>query len=292
MRNTVAQPLSAEQMAELWVDPGDVAARDLFNGPGGKDWVPDPKATYKVTAVDVTGYSAGYDVVDSQGREWKVKLGNEVQPEIVSSRLLWAIGFHQPPTYYVASLNLEGGKPEDQGRSARLRVEEGYKTEGIWSWHENPYVGTQPFKGLLVANLIVNNWDLKPSNNRVYLFENGAPRRRFVVQDLGASLGKTRWPVGNRNNAADFESQTLIDRVQGGVINFDYHARHGELFKDITPADVVWVCRLMARLTDDQWNAAFRAANYSESLSKRFIAKLKSKIEEGLALEKRASAIQ
>jgi hypothetical protein len=293
MRTTAAQPLTAEQMAELWVDPGDIAARDLFNGPGGSEGAPDPTVTYKVTGVDVTGYSAGYDVVDPQGREWKVKLGNEVQPEIVSSRILWAIGFHQPPTYYVSQLSLDGGKPEDQGRSARLRAEQGYKTESIWSWHSNPYVGTQPFKGLLVANLIVNNWDLKPSNNRIYLLTEGAPapRRRFVVQDLGASLGRTRWPVGNRNDPDAFESQTLIDKVANGVVDFDYHARHDELFEDITPADVVWTCRLLSRMTDEQWNAVFRAASYSDALAKRFITKLKSKIEEGLALEKQASAI-
>ena len=110
MRSTAAQPLSGEQLSELWVDPGDITARDLFTGAGGKEWVPDPKVTYKVTGVDVTGYSAGYDVVDAQGREWKVKLGDEAQPEIVSSRILWAIGFHQPPTYYVSKLSLVGGK--------------------------------------------------------------------------------------------------------------------------------------------------------------------------------------
>src|SRR5688572_1139874 len=73
MQSTAVQPPSAEQMAELWVDPGDITTRDLFNGPGGKEWVPDPKAAYRVTGIDVTGYSAGYDVVDPQGREWKVK---------------------------------------------------------------------------------------------------------------------------------------------------------------------------------------------------------------------------
>ena len=294
MHSTATQPLTAQQIAELWIDPGDIASRDLFSGPGGSEGAPDPKATYKVTAVDATGYSTGYDVIDPQGREWKVKLGNEVQPEIVSSRILWAMGFHQPPTYYVNQLSLDGGKPEHQGRSARLRAEEGYKTEGPWSWNVNPYVGTQPFKGLLVANLIVNNWDLKASNNRIYLLAEGAPapRRRFVVQDLGASLGRTRWPVGNRNDPDAFDSQKLIDKVTNGVVDFDYHARHDELFRDITPADVVWTCRLLSRMTDEQWNAVFRAANYSDALAKRFIAKLKSKIEEGLALEKQASNIQ
>ena len=34
-------------------------------------------------------------------REWSLKLGPEAQSEVVASRLLWAIGFHQPPTYWL-----------------------------------------------------------------------------------------------------------------------------------------------------------------------------------------------
>ena len=291
MKNTAASPLTAAELAQLWVEPTDLSSRDLFGGPGAQSAKPDPTATYKVTAVDTTGYSAGYDVVDPAGREWKVKLGNEVQPEIVASRVLWAIGFHQPAMFYVANLRLDGGKPEDNGRTARLRVEEGYKTENMWSWNENPYVGTQPFKGLLVANLVLNNWDLKASNNRIYQLAEGAPQptRRYVVQDLGAALGRTRWPTGNRNDIEAFESQKLVDGVANGVVDFDYHARHRELFKDITPADVVWTCKLLTRLSDGQWKDAFRAANYPEPLTQRFIAKLKAKIQEGLALETRAT---
>jgi hypothetical protein len=73
-------------------------------------------------------------------------------------------------------------------------------------------------------------------------------------------------------------------------VKFDYRARHKELFEEITPSDVVWTARLFARLTDAQWSDAFRAANYPDHISKRFIAKLKSKVQEGLALEKRAGA--
>ena len=79
--------------------------------------------------------------------------------------------------------------------------------------------------------------------------------------------------------------------MENEVVDFDYHARHDELFKDIRPADVVWTCRLLSRITDEQWRTLFRAANYSDALAQRFIAKLKSKIAEGLALEKQALAI-
>jgi hypothetical protein len=291
IRSTADKPLTTGEIAQLWIEPKDITSRDLFHGPGGKQNAPAAEK-FKVLRFDATGNSPGYDVVDDQGREWKVKIGEEVQPEIVASRLLWAIGFHQPPMSLVGNLQLDGGRPEDTGQPARLRAEFDYKTEGNWSWHQNPFVGTRYLKGLLVANVILNNWDLKDSQNRIYLYGDSAAetRRRYVVQDLGAALGKTAWPTGTRSKIEDFESQKLVERVENGRVKFDYHARHKELFEEITPADVVWTARLLSRLTDAQWSGAFRAANYPDDISKRFIAKLKSKVQEGLALEKRAAA--
>jgi hypothetical protein len=291
MRSTAGKPVASTELAQLWVEPDDIASRDLFYGPGGRESLPPEKFKFKVIRFDPTGNSPGYDVLDDKEREWKVKVGEEVQPEIVASRLLWAIGFHQPSMHMVGNLQLDGGRTEDAGQPARLRAEFGYKTEAEWSWHENPFVGTRYFKGLLVANLILNNWDLKDSQNRIYVDDDSSdrPRRRYVVQDLGAALGKTAWPVGTRSRIEDFERQNLIQRVENGRVTFDYHARHKELFEDITPEDVVWTARLFARLSDTHWSDAFRAARYPDNVSTRFIAKLKSKVQEGLALEKRAA---
>ncbi len=295
LRSTAEAPLTAEETAQLWVEPDDIESRDLFAGPGGPSRAPRPDVTYKVTAVDRTGYSPGYDVQDAQGRKWRIKLGDEVQPEIVASRLLWAIGFHQPATYFLSDYKLDGGRSGDEGRSARFRLEADHESEDDWSWHENPFVGARPFRGLLVANLILNNWDLKGSQNRIYGITGediSGPRRLYVVQDLGAALGKTSWPTGSKNNIDDFESQNLIAGMKNGRIDFDYHARHGELFEDITPADVVWTCELFSQLTDQQWRDAFRAARYPEDVANRFITKLKSKVQEGLALTAQAGAVR
>jgi hypothetical protein len=294
MRRTTSAPPSEAELEQLWSDPTDLTSRDLYYGPGGKGAGPVITGKLKIKSFDPSGNSVGYNVFDAEGREWKVKIGVEAMPEIVASRLLWAIGFHQPAMYLVPNLQLDGGRPEDSGTPARLRAEHGYKTEGDWSWHQNPYVGTRELKGLLVAQLILNNWDIKGTQNRIYLLNEKAapPRRRYVVQDLGAALGRTAWPTGTRGSIDDFESQSLIRRVTNGRIEFDYHARHNELFKDITPADVIWVSRLFARLSDQQWQDAFRAAGYPESLSARFIAKLKAKVREGLALEHSAQASQ
>ena len=42
-----------------------------------------------------------FDVRDAHGVEWSVKLGPEAQSAVVTSRILWALGFHPPPTYYL-----------------------------------------------------------------------------------------------------------------------------------------------------------------------------------------------
>jgi hypothetical protein len=271
-------------LAELWRDPGNIAAKDLRHGPGGKALRPSPAVAYEFKESDVTGYSPGYDVVDPSGREWDVKTGDEAQPEVIVSRLLWAVGYRQPVTYFIPEWTMKDG-PVSKPNAGRFRLSSDHKNDGDWSWTENPFAGTRQLKGLIVANLIVNNWDLKPSQNRIYTGVGKNPARWFVVQDVGASLGKTSWPVGTKHNIDDFESQRLVLGVQDGRVQFDYHARHRELLADITPADVVWICRLFARITDQQWVDLFAGAHMSDEAGQRYTRKIKSKIQEGLALQ-------
>ena len=267
----------------LWRDPGNIAARDLRFGRGGQALVPTAGVEYEFKGTDSTGYSAGYDVVDPQGRKWDVKTGDEGQTEVIVSRLLWAIGYHQPVVYFVPEWRMKRG-PVSAPNSGRFRLSSDHDAAGEWSWTENPFAGTRQLKGLIVANLIVNNWDIKPSQNRIYEGVQN-PSRWFVVQDLGASLGKTAWPVGNRNNIDDFESQKLVLGVQDGRVQFDYHARHKELLTDITPVDVIWTCRLFERITDRQWSDLFAGAHMADDVGRRYARKIKSKVQEGLALQ-------
>jgi hypothetical protein len=286
------------ELSQLWVEPRDLESRDLFHGPGGQALAPDPSAPFELIAVDNSGYSAGYDVRDKKGIEWSVKLGIEAQPELVASRVLWGIGYHQPPAYLLTTWELAGKQAGTQGLARFRREADDHKVVSDWSWYENPFVATQPFKGLIVANLILNNWDWKTSNNKVYDVADGndPPRRRYVVRDLGASLGKTSFPgflkwmptrglgQGSRNDVEDFEEQGFIKSVEGRRVKFDYRGIHNRLVDTLTVEDVVWACRLMARVSDEQWHDAFRAAGYEEAQRQRFITKLKSKIREGLTL--------
>lgn len=282
---------SAEFMASLWVEPGDIASRNLFYGPGGARLAPRPDVPYRFKKLDTKGHSGGYDVEDPEGRKWDVKIGDEAQSETVVSRILWAIGYHQPVTYYVPRWRMTGG-PTATPEPGRFRLESDHKKEGDWSWLDNPFVGTRPYRGLVIANILLNNWDLDTDNNRIYRVGGRAGRvaQRFVVQDLGAALGKSWWPLGTRNVLEDFESQDFIRDLEDGRVRFDYHSRHKRLLQEVSAADVVWTCRLLSRLTDRQLQDAFRAAGYPRDARERFIRKIKQKIQQGLALEKRVGS--
>jgi hypothetical protein len=191
-------------------------------------------------------------------------------------------------TYFVPEWKMKGG-PESKPHAGRFRLSSDHDAIAPWSWTDNPFLGTRELRGLVVVNLILNNWDLKASQNRIYSVP-GTPNRWFVVQDVGAALGKTGWPVGSKLNVEDFESQNLIARVDNGRVKFDYHARHRELMADITPADVAWVCALLDQITDKQWDALFAHVGLPGQTSERYIRKIKSKIAEGLATARPTSA--
>lgn len=169
---------------------------------------------------------------------------------------------------------------------------------GDWSWYENPFVGSRPYGGLVVANLILNNWDWKTSNNKIYRIRTsaGADTRRFVVRDLGASLGKQTYPhvlrlfrlrgfgQGTRNDIDGFEEQGFIERIgRDSTITFDYQGIYRDVIESVTPEDVRWTSELLSRLTDAQWNDAFRAGGYDPDRTRRYVRKIKDKIAQGLA---------
>jgi hypothetical protein len=272
------------RIAELWVDPGNVSRRDAFHGPGGPASLPAADGEFEVTDVDTTGFSGGYTVTEGS-RRWDVKIGREAQPEVVLSRVLWLVGYHQPIVHFLPTWRRKG-EPGREQLSARFRLQSDHETEGEWDWRDNPFTGRREMKGLVTINLLFNNWDFKTSNNRIYEVEPGTAgiRRWFVVQDLGASLGKSGWPIGNRNDVEGFESQRFITGVEHGIVQFDYSGRHRDVLDDLSAADVLWACRLLARITDRQWVDVFRAAAYPADVSERYRAHVKSKIAEGLAL--------
>jgi hypothetical protein len=298
LQNTQVTPGPAPSIAELWQEPVDLEQRDVFHGAGGAGLAPKD-AVFQFVARDTSGWSPGFDVKDANGVDWSVKLGPEAQTEVVTSRVLWAIGFHQPPTYYLQRWTLNGAEagPQPAGRFRPQLPQQ--KVVGDWSWYANPFIDTQPYRGLVVANLLLNSWDWKTSNNKVYELSTpvGGVRRWFVVRDLGASLGRTTYPrilkwfrlrgfgQGTRNDLPGFEAQGFIRRIDDrSRVTFDYRGIYRDVIDSVTPADVRWTCQLLSRLSERQWREGFRAAQYDEQQATRYVAKIRSKIAQGLAL--------
>jgi hypothetical protein len=283
-------------LTELWNEPRDLERRDLLWGSAPADQAPSKEVEYEVRKRDTTGYSGGYDVVGPDGREWDIKVGKEAQTEVVLSRLLWALGYHQPAAYYVTGWKL-AGTWDDEGEPARFRLDSDHENEGEWAWLDNPFSNTRAFRALIAVNLLLSNWDFKTSNNRIYVTKGpDGPVRRYVVQDLGAAFGKPRLArsnkllallpgkVGTRNDIDDFEETKLIRNIKGSEVTLDYRGAAGEILETMNVADVIWACELMNRLQDAQLDDAFEAAGYDPTIRARFIAKIRAKLREGLAL--------
>jgi hypothetical protein len=270
------------------VDPDPASAeRDLFLGPGGARWQPPP-GPFRFHGVNEAGWSPKMEVEDPNGIVWHVKLGPESRTEVVASRLLWAIGFHQPPTYYVASWTLEGGPAPGPQPPARFRPElPDWKREGTWDWRENPFVGTRELKALFVFMALVNNWDLKREQNVVYERDHASPRRIYVVRDLGASFGRSGWFAHTKDDVEGFEAEPFIRGLAGDRVKLGFrigYARERDLDDDVTVDAVVWLCRRLDALRSSQWSDAFRAGGYPEAEARRFVARLRNKVDEGLRL--------
>lgn len=276
-------------MAELWVAPEP--GRDLFHGVGEKRLAPDPDAHYTVIEIKRGGFSRGYTLKGPGDREWSAKFPPEAPTEVVASRILWGLGYHQPPIYYVARWNAEKATSPNPQLPARFREKKpdlhGLDATGAWSYYRNPFVGTPQHTGLLVLQAMLGNSDLKDAQNVIYRLDDrfeGA-KTWYVARDLGQTFGRTGVLDAPRGDVEVFEQTPFIKGVVNGRVVLDYRGRHRVLFKHIRPSDVRWTCTELDRLADTQWQDAFRAGGYPKPIADRFIARMKQKIREGLALK-------
>jgi hypothetical protein len=255
----------------LWREPVDIRSRDLFNGPGGEDMKPDLS---RVTIIkeEKGGYSKKYRVKDGRGRVWVAKLGKEAQSETAAVRLVWAVGYVSEINYLVPRVNIEGKGPFENVRF-EARPENVERLEE-WKWDDNPFVGKRELQGLKVLMALMENWDLKDSNNRLLVVRrDGRNELRYIVSDLGTTFGKTggqkspmaffRSVKGSRNEPEDYVSDTFIKAVEGNTVHLHYSGKNADMMRNITVADAKWIGAWLSRLSDRQIQDAFRAANYT-----------------------------
>jgi hypothetical protein len=278
----------------MW-EPVDVSKRNLLLGAGGASMRPDLRRV-RFLRKETGGNNLKYRIRDASGRIWVAKIADESQPEVAANRLLWAVGYRTEIDYLARRLTIPG-----KGTFSNVRLEarpKGIDRDGDWEWDSNPFVGTREFKGLRVMMALINNWDLKDSNNAILRTGRQA---HYIVSDLGSSFGKL--PVSsafilNRfgrsvNDPEDFANSTFIHKVEdNGEIDFYYKAKGKKLLEQIRVEDARWIGRLLGRLSDRQIRDAFRAANYSPAQITILSRAVKSRIRQLNTLPSKLEAVR
>lgn len=289
----------------IWQDPGNIAALDLYHGHSEEST--DPQCPCKFIKEDSKGANPKFVMEDAQGVKWKVKLGVEARTEVASVRLLSAIGYFTDDTYFMPTLKVEGLKLK-RGRefikkgivfNARLEPSEKAKTDD-WSWFQNPFMGTKELNGLKVMMALLNNWDIKASNNSInYYAKNG--QLRYLVSDLGATLGRTG-SLGRRTKSEpkqyakarfvkhhnlkkiDFVMSNTPTPLLWPIYPFAYPFLTGlmkrkQIVENIPIEDVRWVTQLLKQLSDKQLADAFLGAGFDAVEVKYYAEAVRKRID-------------
>ena len=277
--------------AVLWREPTDISTRDLFYGPGGKE--KEPRGPFTFVKEDLDGTSPKFVAKDADGVKWKVKLGLEARPETVASRITWAVGYYANDDYFVKDPDIRGlpallkrgqkmRAPDGSVHNVRLKREEKDegKKIGNWQWRHDAFSETRELNGLKVVMAVINNWDLKDVNNAIY---QEGPDRIYMVSDLGASFGSAgrSWPPEKaKDNFDSYSRSKFIRRLTADTVDFQVPARPGwklalnpkeymsrrhleYIGKGVPRGDAKWMGELLARLSPQQIQDAFRAGGYS-----------------------------
>ena len=151
-------------------------------------------------------------------------MGPEARPETVASRLVWGAGYFANEDYFMPVLHVQKMQRLRRGRNLvsadgtvhNVRLKRHLKDEkkiGEWSWSKDPFTGTPEWYGLRVLMAVMNNWDLKDTNNSVYLTHGEPPEERYVVSDLGGSFGPTGLNWMQKGKPAAYCSSKWIKTV-------------------------------------------------------------------------------
>jgi hypothetical protein len=290
----------------LWIDPADIGARNLYYGPGGEQGQPHGSLTF--VKEDAAGTSPKFEVKDEDGTKWKAKVGPEAQPETVATRILWSIGFVANENYFRALAAIQDMPRLRRGRefvtsegvkSVRLQRNAGKKT-GTWSWRHNSLKGSREFNGLRVMMALLSNWDLKDDNNAILENSDDPDHPIYQVSDLGASFGRSGKSYSDRitkHNLPAYRRSKFISKKTPKYVDFAFPTHPPLLYafnlpffiakmrnhwvgKHIPREDAKWVGSLLAQLSDQQIEDAFRAGGYSPQEIEQYTAAVKSRIAE------------
>jgi hypothetical protein len=130
-------------------------------------------------------------------------------------------------------------------------------------------VGTPQYQGLKIMMALINNWDLKDSNNEMVQIRGGnSGNVYYIISDLGATFGHASttpllWRLTrSRNKPSNFAKSKFLEKVKGDRVVLHFGGKNRDLMKDISIQNARWMGQWLLQLTDRQLQDAFRAANY------------------------------
>jgi len=274
----------------LWREPSDIASRNLYLGPGGEAMKPDLNKVTLIEEKETSG-SAKFRVRDASGREWMVKVGGEAQAEVAASRIVWAVGYYTDVSYFVTRVEIAGkGTFENARFEARSK---GIKRLEEWMWDDNPFAGTNELQGLKVLLALLDNWNLKNENNKILFVredEAGRSELRYIVSDFDTKFDKkgsspSLWSNASVSKSENYSKLKFIEKVEKGIIDFNYVGRHKERLSGITVTQARWIGSWLARLSDQQIKNALRAGGYSTDEAQSLERILRARVNEIVGLK-------
>ena len=253
--------------------PGDKVSCD-FVQPGSQMGGKTPKFSCKITKVESTD---GHIQVLTDGMDEepvKVKYGatdNEIYAEVVSTRLMWVLGFYADAWFPVqvecndCPADPESGSGAKQVRSydaativrkypGHKMVEEGKSDEG-WSWKEFETSNGRPSyekDGLKLLAAFIQHSDNKPPQQRLVCdgvkvdqstnpFTTTCKDSKMIVQDVGASFGGGGLFTSNdgaKMNLQNWSAKKLWKKTgKPGMNEADCPVCQAQLSKSLTASD-------------------------------------------------------
>ena len=296
----------------LWRAPRNLTVQDWICGPDGCDQAPAPP--FQFIKEDVSGTNPKISVRDSAGREWSVKFGAEAIPECFASRFVTALGYLAEPTYFVASMKVEGIQKLQRARWVARKdgtfIKGRFERRGQknfvflqgrqWPWANNRFSGSHELAGLKIVIMLLSNWDSKDardgedSNTAVFRVsdDGGRPVLFYGVFDWGASLG--RWGGLLRRDQSDCAGYNVDtpEFVKGlgrnNEVEWGFSGKHeADLKRGITVDEVRWLLPYLQRITPEELHAGLNASGATERQTGCWARGIENRIQQLQAIANR-----
>ncbi len=283
----------------IWEDRGELTPSKVYWGaaslyPDPMSRLPAPPFSKFEKDAKPDAWSPKAKTTDSNGVKWTAKLGIEAKPDTVAPRLAWALGFGTVEGYYVPSGRFPGvDEHTDLGRAKGFLKPDGTFDDGarfkrhekdyapvkdakdedvFWDEGENPGVPPEQLSGLVIFDVLVCNWDAQRKNFLIYHEESPSGAKNwYIVNDMDACFAG---PVKHRFDLNEYRKQKdYIKAVTGDTVEFrfaDANRSAGRVHDQVPLAHAQWFRKQLAKLTDDEIQAAFDAAFATPALNRAY----------------------